>query len=84
MPRKPKTPPPDPLTPYERLAYRIRRQIMTPRAQTARRVDISRAPSDPEEAWDSLLDQLADEEYVTMSRRNDGSVRLAWTVPDFD
>lgn len=67
-------------TPYELLALRIKKQILTPKAQAERRAVIARLPDEPEEAWSRLLDELAEEESVQMDRRDDDAVHLTWTA----
>ena len=75
----PHTPPP-----YELLAHRIQRQLLAPAAQLARRAVICRMPDEPEEAWLRLLDELAQEDSLTITRQQDGSVELAWPHPPTD
>ncbi|HFH3077160.1 DUF1654 domain-containing protein [Pseudomonas aeruginosa] len=65
-------------SPYELLALRIQTQLLTPRAQLERRSVISRMPGEPEDAWLQLLDELAQEDSLTITHRLDGSVELAW------
>lgn len=71
-------------TPYELLALRIQKQLLTPRAQLERRSVISRMPDEPEEAWLQLLDELSQEEAVTQRRLPDGTVELSWPHPGTD
>ncbi|GAB3484288.1 DUF1654 domain-containing protein [Azotobacter salinestris] len=71
-------------TPYELLALRIKKQILSPRAQASRCVLVSRLPEEPLDAWEQLLEDLADEESVTMAKREDGAVHLTWTAPTSD
>lgn len=73
-----------PPTSYELLAQRIKKQILAPRAQLERRAVIAREPDDLEEDWNLLLEQLGEEESVTMAPQEDGSVRLAWVKPNTD
>lgn len=69
---------------YELLARRVQKLILAPRAQLERRVVIARAPDELEEDWDLLLDQLGEEESVTVAPQEDGSVHLTWEKPSAD
>ncbi|KQJ65366.1 hypothetical protein AN400_07325 [Pseudomonas aeruginosa] len=71
-------------SPYELLALRIQKQLLTPRAQLERRAVISCRPDEPEEAWLHLLDELAQEDSLTITHRPDGSIELAWPHPATD
>ena len=71
-------------TPYELLALRIQKQLLTPRAQLERRSVISRMPDEPEEAWLQLLDELGQEDSVTLTRLQDGTVEVSWPHPGTD
>lgn len=71
-------------SPYELLALRVQRQLLTPTAQLARRAVINRMPDEPEAAWLQLLDELAQEDSLTITRQQDGSVELAWPHPATD
>lgn len=73
---------PTPPSSYELLARRIQKLILAPRAQLERRVVIARAPEELEADWDLLLEQLSEEESVTLAPQEDGSVRLTWVKPN--
>ncbi|SFP38846.1 Protein of unknown function [Geopseudomonas sagittaria] len=73
---------PTPLSSYELLAQRIKKQILTPRAQLERQAVIARAPDELEADWNQLLEQLSEEESVTTTPQEDGSIRLTWTKPE--
>ncbi|MNN91708.1 hypothetical protein D3C81_2098560 [compost metagenome] len=75
---------PTPPTSYEFLARRIQKLILAPRAQLERRAVIARAPDELEEDWDLLLDQLSEEDSVTISPQENGSVHLTWAKPSAD
>lgn len=72
------------LSPYELLALRIQKQLLTPSAQLERRAVISRMPDEPEEAWLQLLDELAQEDSLSITRQQDSSIELAWPHPATD
>lgn len=69
---------------FELLARRIQRQITSPRAQVERQANICRLDDESEEDWALLLEQIGEEETVTMTQRDDGTVHLAWLVPRTD
>lgn len=69
---------------YELLARRIQKQILAPRSQLERQAVITRAPEDLDADWDLLLEQLGEEESVSMAPQEDGSVRITWTKPSAD
>ena len=71
-------------SPYELLALRVQKQLLTPRAQLERRSVIARMPDEPEEAWLQLLDELAQEDSVTLTRLQDGTVEVSWRHPGTD
>lgn len=75
---------PTPPSSYELLARRIQKLILAPRAQLERQVVIARAPDELEADWDLLLEQLSEEEIVTLAPQEDGSVHLAWVKPSAD
>lgn len=72
---------PTPPTSYELLARRIQKLILAPRAQLERRAVIAREPDELEDDWNLLLEQLSEEESVTLAPREDGSVYLTWAAP---
>lgn len=65
-------------SPYELLTYRVRQQILSPQAQVARQAVISRKRNDPDDAWEQLLSEIAEEDFVTITKRDDGAVLLCW------
>jgi hypothetical protein len=79
MARKPTPAAPAQPLPYELLASRIKKQILSPRAQLERRAVIARQPDEAEEDWALLLEQLGEEESVTLAHLEDGTVQLTWT-----
>jgi len=78
VPRPAKKPAPTPPSSFELLAYRIQRQILSPKAQLERRVVIARSASELEDDWSQLLEQLSEEESLTIAKLEDGSVLLTW------
>jgi 23S rRNA A2030 N6-methylase RlmJ len=41
-------------------------------------------PSDRQADWDRLLDEISENDNVTVSLREDGYVQIAWTLPPQD
>lgn len=79
MARKPSKSEPVQPSSYELLARRIQKQILSPRAQLERRVEIARLPEESEEDWALLVDQIGEEESVLLTPRDGGAVLLTWS-----
>lgn len=62
----------------ERLAIRVSNMINTPKAQMQRRVVIHRLDSEPDEAWEGVLEALRETGGLRLSSREDGSVTVSW------
>lgn len=75
-PQAPKTP-----TSYELLGVRVQRAVNTPKAQTSRSVLLERSANDDPADWDRILDEIAENDNVTIAHRDDGLIQLLWTVP---
>ncbi|CAI3803854.1 DUF1654 domain-containing protein [Pseudomonas hunanensis] len=75
---------PTPPTPYEMMGARIQKIINSPAAQKARSVVIEKAHSEAQEDWERFLDEVAENDNVTVAPRDEGSARLSWTVPAED
>ena len=75
---------PTPPTPYEMMGARIQKIINSPTAQKARSVVIAKEEYEAAADWERFLDEVAENDNVTIASREDGSVRLAWTVPAED
>ena len=75
---------PKPPSSYELLSLRIQRAINTPKAQTAKSVLLERSANDEQADWDRILDEIAENENVTIAHRDDGLIQLLWTVPKED
>ncbi|MBD1553590.1 DUF1654 domain-containing protein [Pseudomonas typographi] len=83
MPKTKAIPPSAPTT-YEILGFRIQAVINSPRAQKAQAALLERYPADRPEDWERLLDEIAENENVTIAHRDDGHVQVFWTVPKED
>jgi len=67
-------------TSYEQLGARVSRAINAPAAQRSRSAVLLRAEGDSPEDWARILDEIAENDNVTIAWRDDG-VQLFWTVP---
>lgn len=66
------------LTPLEKLGLRVSAMINSPKAQLERQVMIHRLETDPDEAWDGVMELLADTDGLEMAFNDDGGVTLQW------
>lgn len=73
-----KTKPAESLNPVERLSIRVSSMINSPTAQIERRVTIHRLETDPDEAWEGVLELLAETDGLDMARNPDGTITLRW------
>jgi hypothetical protein len=69
---------------YERLGIRIQKIINSPTAQKSRSALIFRLADELEDDWGQLLEEIAENDNVTLAWRDDGGVQLFWTVPKED
>jgi len=69
---------------YELLGMRVQRAINTPKAQTSKSVLLERSANDDPADWDRILDEIAENDNVTVAYRDDGLIQLFWTVPKED
>lgn len=75
---------PRPLTPFEIMGARIQKIVNSPAAQSSRSVVLAKAENEAQEDWERFLDEVVENDNVTIAPREDGSVRLSWTVPKED
>lgn len=73
-----------PLSSYERLGVRIQKIINSPTAQKAKAALIFRLADEPQDEWERLLEEIAENDNVTLAYRDDGGVQIFWTVPKDD
>jgi hypothetical protein len=66
------------LTGLERLGMRVSAMINAPLAQLNRRVTIHRLDTDEDEAWDGVMELLAETDGLDMTFNDDGTVTLRW------
>ena len=69
---------------YERLGLRVQKIINSPNAQKAKAALIFRLPDEPVEEWERLLEEIAENDNVTLAYRDDGGVQIFWVVPKED
>ncbi|NWC87247.1 DUF1654 domain-containing protein [Pseudomonas reactans] len=69
---------------YERLAIRVQKIINSTHAQKAKAALIFRLPEEPEDEWARLLEEIAENDNVTLAYRDDGGVQIFWVVPKED
>lgn len=70
----------EPTSHYQALCNRISHCINSPRAQRDKTVLLERSPDDTEADWSKLLDEIAENDNVTLAHRDDGRVQVFWTV----
>lgn len=75
-----------PATPssYEQLGMRIQKIINGPTAQRSRAALIFRLKQESPDDWETLLEEIAENDNVTIAHRDDGGVQIFWTVPKED
>jgi hypothetical protein len=75
---------PTPPDAYERLALRVQKIINSTNAQKAKAALIFRLPDEPEDEWQRLLEEIAENDNVTLAHRDDCGVQIFWVVPKED
>nr|WP_240202384.1 DUF1654 domain-containing protein [Pseudomonas sp. ICBG1301] len=75
---------PTPPDAYERLALRVQKIINSTNAQKAKAALIFRLPEEPVDEWERLLEEIAENDNVTLAYRDDGGVQIFWVVPKED
>ncbi|GLH20983.1 hypothetical protein BR1R3_37250 [Pseudomonas atacamensis] len=69
---------------YERMGMRVQKIINSPTAQKAKAVLIFRLPDEPMDDWERLLEEIDENDNVTLAYRDDGGVQIFWVVPKED
>lgn len=69
---------------YERLGVRVQKIINSQSAQKAKAALIFRLPDEVEDEWNQLLEEIAENDNVTLAYRDDGGVQIFWTLPKED
>ncbi|MCK1102245.1 DUF1654 domain-containing protein [Pseudomonas aeruginosa] len=70
------------VSPVEKVRLRVSAMISSHRAQAERRASIWKAQGDSEEAWQQVLEELAETDGLEMSLGEDGVVTLTWQAGD--
>ena len=83
MAKKPVKTPPLP-SPYEIFGTRIQKIISSPKAQKDKMALLERLEGDNPEFWERLLEEISENDNVTIAHRDDGGVNVFWTVPEED
>ncbi|AAT47226.1 DUF1654 domain-containing protein [Pseudomonas aeruginosa] len=66
------------LTAGEKLGLRVTQMINSPKAQELRTVTIHRLDTDADEAWEGIMEVLAETDGIDLTFNDDGSVTLRW------
>ncbi|WP_219853657.1 DUF1654 domain-containing protein [Pseudomonas viridiflava] len=66
------------------MGIRIQKIINSQTAQKARAALLFRLQDESEDDWAQLLEEIAENDNVTLAWRDDGGVQLFWTVPKED
>ncbi|WP_375738038.1 DUF1654 domain-containing protein [Pseudomonas boanensis] len=76
--KTPKQPERRELTSLEKLGLRVSTMINSPKAQLDRCVTIHRLDTDDDEAWEGVMELLAETDGLEMTFNDDGTVTLRW------
>lgn len=71
-------------SPYEVFGMRIQKIISSPKAQKDRMAVLDRQEGDNPEFWERLLEEISENDNVTIAHRDCGGVNIFWTVPEED
>lgn len=66
---------------YAALCNRVSRCINAPLAQRDKKAALDRWPDDSEADWNRVLDEIDENENVTIAQRDDAHAHIFWTVP---
>ncbi|MGL6246267.1 DUF1654 domain-containing protein [Pseudomonas sp.] len=69
---------------YQRMGIRVQKIINSPTAQKAKAALIFRLPDEPVGEWEQLLEEIDENDNVTLAYRDDGGVQIFWVVPKED
>ncbi|WP_095179503.1 DUF1654 domain-containing protein [Pseudomonas sp. Irchel 3F6] len=69
---------------YERMGMRVQKIINSPTAQKAKAALIFRLPDEPMDDWERLLEEIDENDNVTLAYRDDGGAQIFWVVPKED
>ncbi|MCU1757928.1 MULTISPECIES: DUF1654 domain-containing protein [Pseudomonas] len=71
-------------SPYEVFGMRIQKIISSPKAQKNRMAVLERQEGDNPEFWERLLEEISENDNVTIAHRDCGGVNVFWTVSEED
>lgn len=74
----PKTEQNTPMNAIDRLGLRVSAMIQAPTAQLNRRVTIFQLDTDPDYAWQAILELLQETDGLNLERHEDGTVTVSW------
>lgn len=74
----PKTEQNTPMNAIDRLGLRVSAMIQGPIAQLNRRVKIFQLDTDPDHAWQAILELLQETDGLSLERHEDGTVTVSW------
>lgn len=69
------------MTGIERLMLRVSEMINSPQAQLRRSAVIHRLDTDSDQAWEGVMELLAETDGLEMTFNDDGTVLVAWNAP---
>lgn len=69
---------------FERMGLRVQKIINSPTAQKSKAALIFRLPDEPVDEWEQLLEEIDENDNVTLAYRDDGGVQIFWVVPKED
>ncbi|MBK5413225.1 DUF1654 domain-containing protein [Pseudomonas sp. TH31] len=69
---------------YQRMGIRVQKIINSQSAQKAKAALIFRLPDEPVAEWEQLLEEIDENDNVTLAYRDDGGVQIFWVVPKED
>lgn len=68
------------MSPMEKLGLRVSAMIQAPKAQLDRQVTIHRLDTDTDEAWEGVMELLAEQDGIEQTFNDDGTVTLRWAL----
>ena len=71
-------------SPYEVFGMRKQKIISSHKAQKDRMAVLERQEGDNPEFWERLLEEISENDNVTIAYRDDGGVNVFWTVLEED
>jgi len=70
-----------PPTSYELMGLRLQKVINSSASQLSRSAVLERRPEDQEQDWDRLIEEIGENEHVTIRHRGNHFLTLAWSMP---